>query len=49
MYIFRSKNMAEVQAFIDENSALVDKKTIIRNVPKSGSLCSLFILLYKYE
>ena len=28
LYIFKLKNMTEVNSFLDENSALVDKKTL---------------------
>ena len=47
LYIFKLKNMTEVNSFLDENSALVDKKTLYENVSTSYKRCSLFIFLYK--
>ena len=45
LYIFKLKNMTEVNSFFDENSALVDKKTL-HNMYQTGVNDALYSFFY---
>ena len=49
LFIFRLKNMNEVNSLIEKNSALVDKKALYDMYQQAVNFGSLFFLLHKHE